>query len=168
MPKIYQLGISKIYLKKHPKAGQPTHFRDKIVAIVLLDGKPSAFKPKIHTIRPNYDYWKGIEEKVNSGEGVLSLRQWEGTPYKSKRPAFMHLSKMGVEKFRTDVVTNYLPGAKMYTAQVWINDILCHSLKELALNDGLKDEEDLILWLGARSTFHGCIIHFTEHRYGHK
>lgn len=168
MPKIYQLGISKVYLSGHPKAGQPTHFKEKILCgvqntVAHCKGTSIHTGSKIHTIRPNYEYWKGIEAKVNSGEGILSLREWEGTPYKSKRPEFLPLTKMRVDKLVLEIEPR--SSKTMAITTLWIDDQNCSKrLNELAVNDGLENSMDLVQWLGFK-TFHGCLISFTDHRY---
>lgn len=166
--KIYQLGISKMYLSGHPKAGQQTNFRNKIQQAVAScrltdDGKLLPTAPgKYHTCRKNYEYWKRIEEKVNSGYGILSLRQWDGAPYDSPRPEFMRLSKIRVD-FLVIETQGFGKGSAAVT--VHINGKDCTSKLDLiARNDGLEDGLDLIQWLGWDG-FDGALINFTAHKY---
>lgn len=150
-PKIFQLGISKVFLKTHPKSGQPTDFRTAIE-----EGR------KIHTLRKNYAYWKKVEEKVNSGYGILSLRQWEDQPYKSPRPEFHALTRMRVEHI---LIQTKGFGRGSAAVTVYINWSDCTSqLDLLARNDGFDNAVDLIHWLGWKG-FDGCIIHFTDFTY---
>lgn len=166
--KIYQLGISKVYLKGHPKMGRPTHFKDKIemglqhVGLYTWVNEPGIRHGKIHTCRPHYEYWKGIEEKVNSGYGVLSLRQWDGAPYNSRRPEFMRLSKMRVDHL---VIVTQGFGKGSAAVSLYINDV-DHSSKldQFAVNDGLENGLDLIHWLGWDG-FDGALISFTGFQY---
>ena len=62
--------LSKTFFPQHPKAGQPTGFREKV-----LKGE------KRHTCRCNYDYWKDRIATLKKRHGILSLRQWSGKPY---------------------------------------------------------------------------------------
>jgi len=62
--------LSKTFFPQHPKAGEPTEFREKV-----LKGT------KRHTCRCNYDYWKDRIATLQERQGVLSLRQWSGKPY---------------------------------------------------------------------------------------
>jgi len=62
--------LSKTFFPQHPKAGEPTEFREKV-----LTGT------KRHTCRCNYDYWKTRIETLKKRQGILSLRQWSGKPY---------------------------------------------------------------------------------------
>ena len=62
--------LSKTFFPQHPKAGEPTGFREKV-----KNGT------KRHTCRCNYDYWKDRIAHLQERNGVLSLRQWGGKPY---------------------------------------------------------------------------------------
>ncbi len=62
--------LSKTFFPQHPKAGEPTHFAEKV-----KNGT------KRHTCRCNYDYWKDRIARLQERGGVLSLRQWSGKPY---------------------------------------------------------------------------------------
>ena len=62
--------LSKTFFPQHPKAGEPTEFREKVQK-----------GTKRHTCRCNYDYWKDRIAKLQERQGVLSLRQWSGKPY---------------------------------------------------------------------------------------
>jgi len=64
----------------HPKAGQPTGFREAI-----LSGR------KIHTLRQSAGNRK-------TGDTV-SLREWEGRPYASKQVEFAHCEIKVVNRF---------------------------------------------------------------------
>ena len=68
------LMLTKKFFAKHISASKNTNFQKH-----LESGK------KIHTIRSNYDMWKHDIEKINNGGFVLSIRQWENKPYRSKQ-----------------------------------------------------------------------------------
>lgn len=105
--KVYVLMLSKEFPKEHPKAGQPTRFRCKLLMgrifseactwactydgtensqrscsrnAIIEEGKLWNF-PKIHTIRTNLERWTRIIQKVQEGKAVISVRQWKGKPY---------------------------------------------------------------------------------------
>lgn len=122
--------ISKYFLKGHPREGEETNFRK-----LIEDGQ------KIHTIRDNYEWWKKIVDQVNAGEAVLSLRQWEGKPYRSLPKEFMQLTKLGIEKLN--------PGGND-----WIT---------ISTNDGLG-LADFTNWFDFEKEVK-AIIHFTNFRY---
>lgn len=133
--------VSKNFLKGHPKAGRPTNFAPQI-----------SYGEKIHTIRTNYTYWEKIVNDVNSGRGVLSLRQWEGKPYNSKPLEIAQLTKLGIQQV---TIMNNL---------VWLNERYLDDweVEKLAKNDGLNktDFED---WFN--KDVQAAIIHFTDFRY---
>ena len=89
--KTYVLLVSKNFMKGHPREGQPTHFREKI-----LEGE------KIHTCRANEEYWASICAEVNQNKAVLSLRQWTGKPYASKQEEFMQFDSLGFQPLDID------------------------------------------------------------------
>jgi hypothetical protein len=72
--------VSKVFPKKHPSAGYPTYFVQKILNSLL----PKKYKPiteignppKHHTIRAGHR-WKVGE--------MASIRVWTGLPYRSKQ-----------------------------------------------------------------------------------
>jgi len=72
--KTYVITLSKMFPQGHPRAGQPTNFRESFERGL-----------KIHTIRCNYDLWAKRLDEVIAGRAVLSLRQWSGKPYDSKQ-----------------------------------------------------------------------------------
>lgn len=53
--KTYVITLSKNFMKGHPKAGQPTNFREKFLK-----------KEKIHTIRANYPLWKKRLDEIRA------------------------------------------------------------------------------------------------------
>ena len=71
--KTFVIMLSQTFLATHPKKGEETGFEKKFR------------NQKIHTIRDNYALWKERFEKIEAGEACLSVRKWEGEPYKSKQ-----------------------------------------------------------------------------------
>ena len=175
--------LSKTFFPKHPRKGQNTGFRDKVTA-----GR------KVHTCRPNYEYWRAKMEKLTEKGGVLSVRQWIGRPY--HQPGQETITDIpagvaGVQKLELRrercVVKYYAEQLKMeigrsvrydWTAQV---DGYGVPLEVLAENDGLT-VEDFKAWFApafdaAEKKYHElaaaasgltidfAIIHFTKRRY---
>lgn len=145
----YVLALSKNFMSTHPKAGQPTNFYDKI-----------AKGQKIHTIRGNYELWKKRIDKINSGNAVLSIRQWSGRPYFSSQIELMEITKLGIQKIE-------------YTQLGWFIDGIDSDIttEKLARNDGLS-LEDFLSWFKGSISMEDkfnmkpmAIIHFTEFRY---
>lgn len=146
--KTYVLMISEYFPKTHPRAGEPTGFPLAIKHFV-----------KIHTIRDNYELWAKRFEKINLGEAVLSVRVWEGKPYRSKQ----------LEIFRYNNSSNIGIQRLGFNPLGWVIDgELFEDLKSscLAENDGLS-KEDFQEWF--RKSFNidssKVIIHFTDFRY---
>lgn len=82
--KTYVLLLSKQYTKdERGNMSQPilTRFKEGI-----LNGK------KIHTLRPNFEFWKHRIEQVRQGKAVLSIREWDGNPYRSKQTEIARLT----------------------------------------------------------------------------
>ena len=159
--KTFVLMISKAFPVKHIKAGQPTEFREKILA-----------GEKIHTIRANVKLWEKRAEMINRGEAVLSLRQWEGKPYRSKQVEIMRLERIGVQ--RTIIVNhgNFIH-VRVFSSpsESLHNDCIDYPdggksdqglLETLRKNDGLSIK-DFQSWFPKK--IDGCIIHFTNFRY---
>lgn len=172
--------ISRVFPKTHPKAGMPTNFAPKILSVcgadvpyqaagqnLILDTKAyyadycftQGFGPKRHTIRLNYELWKKRADKINAGEAVLSLRQWSGEPYKSKQVEFMQLEKIGIQY--CEVWSIPLSGGVVAKA-VRVDDRIT-GIDSVAKNDGLS-VDDFCKWF--KKDMQGCVIHFTDFRYG--
>ena len=76
----YYLTLSNVFPKGHRRYGTPTFFKNMVLAATIRK-KGEIFKPKIHTIRANYDFWAKRFEKIAAGEACLSIRKWVGKPY---------------------------------------------------------------------------------------
>lgn len=146
--KTYVLTVSKVFLKGHPRSGQPTNFRQ-----LILEGK------KIHTIRAG-DYWRKVAEEVNAGKAVLSVREWIGRPYNSKQEEFLRLEKVGWQGVR---IGNIDIG-KLITVGTWYGSYLAGeaTIEDIAKNDGLSYDD---FWNWFPKHTNGGIIHFTDFRY---
>lgn len=139
--------ISKQFLANHPIAGDPTHFKEKI-----LSGQ------KIHTIRHNYDRWKQKAEQINAGTHVLELKEWSGKPYRSKQNHIAYLTKIHVQRLdffpeRSQTIVDGRP--------------FRHRFQTLANNDGLS-VADLVNWFPYKKPTdlrNLAIIHFTDFKY---
>src|SRR5690606_18963659 len=117
---------------------------------------------KLHTIRQNYELWKKRIDEVNAGNAILSVRFWDGKPYKDKQVEFQRFDKdsgIGVQRldrmcfvnntaFVDETESNYIPVM----------------LDTLADNDGLTLQQ-FKDWFRKPNTEPMAIIHFTEFRY---
>lgn len=158
--KTYNILLSREFPVTHPKAGQETGFRQKILA--ALNGMPCYLK-KLHTIRANYELWKKRFDEVERGEAVINLRQWLGRPYRSKTVLIKTLTSkdgIGIQKF--------FWGAGFYPFnEPVIDGFYCHnaSYSLLASNDGLSLDDWQAWFKGYDKNKPLAIIHFTDFRY---
>ena len=135
--------LSKVFPKGHRREGEPTGFKEK-----LLSGE------KIHTIRSNFPLWEQRIKEVQKGEACISVRQWEGKPYRSLQREIRRFTKedgVGIE-------------------MLWLNPIggierKLDNIPGLDSNDGLS-REDWLSWFRHAPIGQALpIIHFTPFRY---
>lgn len=175
--KTFVCMISKQFLATHPRRGQPTHFREKIFNAhgqQNKDDRGLIYLAKLHTIRDNYEYWARIANEVNAGRGILSLRQWTGSPYNfqrdgSKPKEFLQLPKMGVQKITIEKIIDAhisegTPLSIGFDYSIFIDGKASKQVGILPQNDGLSDA-DFRGWF-KKPIIKGAIIHFTDFRYG--
>lgn len=150
--KTYVITLSRNFLAGHPKAGEPTNFRDKFIN-----------KQKVHTIRGNYELWSKRIQDVQEGKAVLSIREWSGVPYRSLQTEIARLdagSGVGIQRLEYNKGVWFLETTE---GTVWFRGT--KGLRNLAKNDGLE-LEDWIEWF-KKSDFTKpfAIIHFGPGRY---
>lgn len=158
--KCYVLTVSKNFMKGHPRAGESTGFKEKILA-----------NEKIHTIRAG-DHWYKVVQAVNSGAAYLSVREWSGKPYASPQVEICKFMKLGYQIINIDsrgmILDIHIDGKKLSPVS---------SLYTIAANDGLT-RDDFNAWFNIAYTyphpngqigsyhkprvFEGAIIHFTD------
>ena len=146
--KTYVLTISQVFPQTFPlaKRGKPTGFIDKITKW-----------EKIHTIRSNYELWAKRIAEINAGRAMLSVRVWEGKPYRSKQREVFTFDSVGLEKLT-------FPNGEFSIR--YVNDEHCFaSADEIGRNDGLSFS-DLYSWFKYYDlTNPMAIIHFSNFRY---
>ena len=164
--KTYVLTVSRYFPKTHKRAGEPTHFVEKLLVgqydknkdFYLQDTQADFDReiffecrnPKFHTIRTNVELWQKRILEIQKGNAILSIRYWNGKPYNSKQVEICQLDKdsgIGIEEVIFPCVENY------------------SQIIEIAKNDGLSIE-DFEEWF-KRYDFSKslAIIHFTAFRY---
>ncbi len=146
--KTFILTVSKIFLGDHPKKGQITSFKNKILDNI-----------KIHTMRGNFKYWSSIVKKVNSGQAILSVRQWTDKPYHLDENGIGQIEiarfeKLGYQKVKYNRGKLMTIDGKRFTEK--------KDFKKIAKNDGLTLDE-FNDWFPEKFT--GIIIHFTDFKY---
>jgi len=145
--KTYVITCAVNFPTTHPRKGEPTGFKEAILA-----------GTKIHTIRTNFDFWAKRIIEVQAGRARISLREWSGKPYASKQVEFAELradNGVGFERlatyehgsFRVEGLNAWRPVKPAY----------------LANHDGLS-LRDFTDWF-KKPVFPMAIIHFTSFRY---
>ncbi len=189
--------IAKYFPSGHPRQGQETNFRDKILAGLCMavvdytiEGHPiiqarenterltgfsfhstgggiyderivPPFVPKIHTIRHNYNLWKKRIDVINADKAVLSLRQWEGTPYKSKQIEFLSLGEgIGIQKASVENKIFTSLGKEFTYPYISIEKQTPIDFGLFMGNDGFEGVVDFAAWF-KKPVIDGALIHFT-------
>ena len=163
--KTYVLTLSQTFPAKHPKAGQPTGFVEKLrTGHVEKHETLYPAKIKIHTIRGNYPMWSKRFEEIDKGDACLSLRIWSGKPYHSKQIEIARLTKedgIGLEKL--EITGNYAGFNNWQHFNIDGHGYM--SINDLPNSDGL-DRYDWIAWMKLYDISKPlAIIHFTQLRH---
>lgn len=158
--KTYVLMLSKVFPATHPKAGQPTFFKERLNGELLSDG--NCWR-KLHTIRDNYNLWDKRIGEINGGDAELSIRQWSGKPYNSP---MIEIARLGA----SDGVDLQMIRFNKYRDEVWVYDIFDNyvntvSIEDLAFNDGLSVDDWRAWFKNCDFTKPMAVIHFTDFRY---
>lgn len=161
--KTYVLMVSTKFPAYHFLNGEPTLFIEKI-----------ASGEKTTSIRSNYELWRKRFEKINKGEAVLSVRSWEGNPYRSKQIKHFLFTKddgIGLQKIIIKDWFRELYYSFQIDDKFFPEKGLCYtSLREyyanlIANNDGL-DFNHFKKWFKPYDLSKPmAIIHFTSFRY---
>jgi len=158
--KTYVIMLSKNFPAKHPKAGQPTFFRDKVMNAVLRNNE--AWQ-KEHTIRANYLLWEKRIKEVREGKAILSLRQWTDKPYRSKTVEITRLGAsdgVGIQILEFDKDRDGMVSWNFFSV-----DGKYPEVEDLAHNDGLTIEDWKSWFKDYDLTKPMAIIQFTTFRY---
>lgn len=119
--------LTKTFFAGHYREGEPTDFASKV-----KDGT------KKHTIRCNLDYWREHLAKAQQRGGIVSLREWEGKPYRSPQREILAVPASMVEVQELTLVRERTPYAYCYKATVDGQQV---NVTRLANNDGLNATE---------------------------
>lgn len=179
--KTYVLTLSKYFPNNHNKSGYPTHFQESFslgtkckdcsieqdlsgINICQCNSCVRACQlPKIHTIRANYPLWLERFKEIESGNAVLSIRQWLGKPYRSKQVEIALLTAqdgIGIQRIQF-----HKDREGVYSLKFFDIEGKDYNAVKLANNDGLTFED----WKEWFRTYNLsdplAIIHFTQFRY---
>ncbi|MBQ7462442.1 MAG: hypothetical protein IJS63_09360 [Bacteroidaceae bacterium] len=154
--KTYVITLSQVFPSTHPRAGEPTSFKIKMLS---ARHNVPCYIAKFHTIRANYDFWRKRFEKIAAGEACLSIRQWAGKPYRCKQIEMVRLTRedgIGIQKLEFehgDIARPVIDGVSKSLSS------------SLAFNDGLSYEDWKDWFKGYMLDRPLVIIHFTKFRY---
>ena len=167
----YYLTLSQVFPSTHPREGQQTGFKEKVLRAVCKTGERylSDIRPKIHTIRANYEFWRKRFEKIAAGEAVLSIREWVGKPYGrgSTQREIALLTRedgIGIQKLefrRKEGTAKFVDGI----LRPFADGKRIDRTERLANNDGLSFEDWEAWFKGYDLSKPLAIIHFTKLRY---
>lgn len=179
--KTYVLTLSAAFPKTHSNRIYPTYFKERFL---LGQGCPDCVIPqdlsgenisncnscvracflvKLHTIRANYPLWEKRIKEIQTGNAVLSIRQWSGKPYRSKQVEIALLTAedgVGIQKLSFDKDRDGVSSLKFFDINGKYID-----WEILANNDGLSKEYWQEWIRGYDLSKPLAIIHFTNFRY---
>lgn len=171
--KTYVITLSREFPKKHSLNGKPTFFRIafKFGQMCQKCRKPvddcrkdcCIGYPKKHTIRANYDLWRDRVKEIQEGNACLSIREWTGSPYRSKQREIARLTAedgVGIQRLQFDRDSNGQPSVDSFD----IDGKYCQP-ETLANNDGLELYQWREWFKDYDLTKPMAIIHFTNYRY---
>lgn len=160
----YVITLSQVFPVTHNRSGDPTGFKDKFLN--AIKAIPEEWW-KLHTIRANYELWKKRFEKIEKGEARLSIRQWTGSPYRSKQIEIASLTRedgIGIQELKIDKFP-------VEDCTAWYGFVNGHTqnhnefFETLAHNDGLTFADWHEWFNGYDLSKPLAIIHFTKFRY---
>lgn len=171
--KTYNIMLSRVFPKTHPRAGEDTGFKIKVLASF---NKMPCYLQKLHTIRANYPLWKERFAEVQRGEAIINLRQWLGEPYRSKTVIIKTLTAadgIGIQKVKINTHHVCLKNEpeRLFSEVGIVDDVYEAVLvpsERLAKNDGLELQDWLDWFRDYDNTQPLAIIHFTPFRYTQK
>lgn len=152
--KTYVLTLSERFQINHSRRGEPTDFRQKFLNTV--HGKIGV--QKLHTIWANAPLWAKRIREIQTGDACLSVRQWTGSPYKSRQIELARLTA-------SDGIGGQLLFLDGSCRDFCLVDHKTIRTRLIARNDGLSFE-DWEEWFRAyQRPVDLAIIHFTPFRY---
>lgn len=164
------LILSSQFMKSHPRAGEPTYFKEKIELAVFDGEQPcimcdsTAIEPKFHTIRAKYKEWKAKIDSINRGEAFLRVVTWSGVPYRSPWLDVCVLTDddgIGVQELV--FLNNDITQANIQNTE--LDEFEIEDYEYIAKNDGLTLDEFKSWFKGYDLSEPLVIIHFTKFRY---
>lgn len=160
------ITFSRVFPKGHPRAGEPTHFAEKILKGLSIPDYWSWFdNANCHCGADHHEFIRSFNytifdikhHTIRAGNRFkvgdkFSPRVWSGKPYASKQIQFApDLEVKKVWDFRNDEKGRF-----------FINDVLVNPLhSDISKNDGLS-LEDFLNWFPSEKVFEGQIICWSD------
>ena len=157
--KTFVITLSKTFPKTHIQSGRETNFAQLLDnGLNLTEDGLKNCRHKIHTVRTNLPLWEKRISEIQSGQAVLSIREWMGVPYRSPQKELARLTGsdgVGIQALKLENLLSptIIDGEKV-------------ELSDLAAHDGLSfsDWYDWFRTVDLKQPL--AIIHFTKFRYG--
>ena len=129
--KTFVITLSKTFPRTHIHSGRETNFAHLLGnGLNLTEDGLKICRHKIHTVRTNLPLWEKRISEIQSGQAVLSIREWTGRPYGSPQKELARLTGsdgVGVQalKLKDFFSSTVIDGEKV-------------ELPDLAAHDGLS------------------------------
>lgn len=142
------ITFSRHFPKGHPKAGQPTHFVEKIESCLadIIPGWEMSKTFTLHEWEPYYNCTMPKHHTIRTGSRfkpgeTVSLRVWSDKPYRSRQIEFAQVEVKKTWAFKLRPIKVH--DAREVRVYRFINNILVTDAmaKEIASNDGLSIED---------------------------
>lgn len=144
--------IPQAFSFRHSKKYQQTGFKDKILSGDLK-----------HVIRSTAELWEHSLRKVIEGRFILSLREWERIPHRSREIEFKSTRDIGLQRISMEYDRE-----RHEITRVEIDGKPFSDIDTLARNSGME-LSDFAEWFFeqgmTRDRFDGLIVHFSGLRY---
>ena len=91
--KTFVITLSKTFPRTHIHSGRETNFAHLLGnGLNLTEDGLKICRHKIHTVRTNLPLWEKRISEIQSGQAVLSIREWTGRPYGSPQKELARLT----------------------------------------------------------------------------
>jgi hypothetical protein len=152
------ITFSRQFPKYHPKAGQPTYFKEKLLHSLLSMDVINLYSPFVTDVELNLKHFcEGTKNHtIRAGNrwkvgDKFSPREWSEKPYNSKMTTIA--PDIEIKKIFDFEITNN---------EIYINgQSSSFTNLDIAINDGL-DYKDLLQWFQFPKPFKGQIICWNE------
>ena len=155
----FVITLSRTFPKTHIHSWRETYFANLLSnGLNPPEDGLKICRHKIHTVRTNLPLWEKRISEIQSGNAVLSIREWTGKPYGSPQKELARLTGSDGVGIQVLKLENLLDPTVIDGEKV--------ELADLAAHDGLSFSDWYDWFRKADLTQPMAIIHFTNFRYG--